>query len=402
MKLAYRAVDKAGKISTATIEAASTEEANEKLRQQGLFVTEIAVDTGDTADEMPVSRGAKQLKELALWSRQLCVLVRSGTPVAAALVAIERQTSEGPWRTVLTTLRNQVEEGASLSEAMGRHPEHFDDVCRSLVAGGESSGRLGEMLDRLAMLIRQQLKVRRTLVGSLVYPALLLFVGFAVTTVMLVFVLPRFEELFGSLNAPLPPTTTFLMGVSEIVRAYWWGIGLAAIALGVGAKVALSGPAGRRFVDAAAVRLPYIGAMVRSVATARISRLLGVMLEGRVPLLEALKLTRCSTGNVLYTDLMGEAVEAATRGEEISTVFARSPLINPSVSEAIRHGEANGQIGPILKDMADFLDEENEVIVRTAMSVLEPLILIGLGLVVGFIALSLFIPLFDLTSMAGT
>ena len=402
MKLAYKAVDKSGRVTADSIEAVSTREASDRLRQRGLFVTEIGESRADHCPAAPpVRRAARSVKSLALWTRQLCVLVRSGTPLAQALAAIERQTAAGPWKDVLVDLREKVEEGVALSEAMGRHAEVFDEVTRSLVAAGESSGQLGLMLDRVAMLSRQQLKTKRALTGAMIYPALLIGVGSVVTLVMLLAVIPRFSELFDSLNAGLPPTTRFLMVVSDGLRNYWWAIlvGLATVVLA--ARSYLSSAAGRRALDGWLVGAPYFGAVMRSVATARIARLLGVMLESRVPLLDALRLARHTTGNRLYADLMGKATEAATRGEPISGVFARSRLISPSVSEALRHGEQNAQIGPIMTDMADFLDEENEVIVKTAMTVLEPLILIALGFVVGFIALSLFIPLFDLASTAG-
>ena len=257
------------------------------------------------------------------------------------------------------------------------------------------------ILDRLARLVRQQLQTRRAIVGSMVYPALLIVVGLGVTLVMLLGVIPRFADLFASLNASLPPTTEFLVGVSNGFRAYWW-IALGVLVFGgVGLKIYISGDHGRRTIDLWATRVPYAGIVVRGFATARIARLLGVMLESRVPLLEALQLTQHATGNGLYADLIGTSLSAATRGEPISAVFSKSELIIPSVSEAMRHGEQNGQVGPILLDMADFLDEENQAILKTAMTMLEPLILIVLGFVVGFIALSLFIPLFDLTAQAG-
>lgn len=407
MKLAYQAVDKSGAVARDSIEASSPAEASEKLRQRGLFVTEIHEIEDDHDRHAPPSvhkprgRGGGGVKALAIWSRQLSVLVRSGTPLAPAMLAIENQVTPGPWRSTLAAVRTQVEEGTSLSEAMGRHRGTFDEVVQSLIAAGESSGQLGDMLERVSELIRQKLKVQRSILGALIYPLLLVMIGFVVTVVMLVGVLPRFGELFESLGTPLPPTTALLMSLSEVIRSYWWAMLLGVVAAGVGAYVLLSGAAGRRRFDEIVVRVPYVGNVIKSLCTARIARLMGVMLDSRVPLLQALQLTEHSTGNAQFAQLVRTAVDAATRGEQISEVFARSPLVSPTVSEAMRHGEQNGQIGPILEDMADFLDEENEVIVKTAMSMLEPLILIGLGVVVGFIALSLFIPLFDLTSTAG-
>jgi type II secretory pathway component PulF len=403
MRLAYHAVDRVGHPVRDVIDAASAMEARERLRHRGLFVTEIA-EAATAAPARPRERSRRRsgsVKALANWSRQLCVLVRSGTPLSPALQAIEEQTGPGAWRDVLADVRRCVEEGATLSDTMARHPEIFDDVFRSLVAAGESSGQLGQMLDRAATLARQQLKLRRTLAAAFVYPALLIVVGITVTLVMLLAVLPRFAELFDSLNAPLPATTHLLMSLSAALRSHWWAFLLGAATVVAAIRLATAGPAGRRRIDTLAIGCPCVGRIVRSIGTARIARLLGVLLESRVPLLQALELTARSAGNAHFAALMQTAVESATRGESISSAFTRSTLVNRAVAEAVRHGEQSGQVGPVLRDMADFLDEENEVIVKTAMNLLEPLILICLGVVVAFIALSLFIPLFDLTSTAG-
>jgi type II secretory pathway component PulF len=329
------------------------------------------------------------------------VLLRSGTPLAPALHAIEKQTAEGAWRGVLADLRERVEGGTPLSAALAAHPRHFDGVSENLIAAGESAGQLAAMLERLAAITRQQLKVRRALRGAMVYPALLLTVGAAVTVVMIMTVIPRFTQLFETLDAPLPPTTQLLVGLSDVMHSHWWAVLGGSAALIVALRLAGGSAGGRRLMDRCLVTLPLLGPLTRSLCTARIARLLGVLLESRVPLLQALRLTRRAAGNSLYAALVAEAEDAATGGEPISAVFARSPLMSPTVAEAIHHGEHNGQMGPILSDMADFLDEENEAVVKTLMSVLEPLILIGLGSVVGFIAFSLFMPLFDLTSMTG-
>jgi type II secretory pathway component PulF len=405
MKLAYKAYDKRGNVVVDHIDAASPAEARERLRRDGLFVSTLSEETRADRSQaggglVPSRRGART-RQLAVWTRQLSVLVRTGTPLAAAMASIERQVPTGPWRDVLADVRRRVEEGQTLSDAMGEHFGSFDDVSRSLVAAGESSGMLEEMLERVSAITRQQLKTRRTVVGALVYPALLLTVGAVVTLSMLLFVMPRFSKLFDSLGMPLPPVTEILMQVSVLLRSSWW-IGLIALAVvAIGGRFAVRTPSGRRATHTMLVRAPFVGGIVRSLATARIARLLGVLLESHVALLESIELTRRASTNLLYVDLMQDAEEAAIRGESISGVFSRSSLISPSVAEAMHHGERNGQIGPILTDMADFLDEENEVIVKSAMSILEPVILVILGVVVGFIALSLFVPLFDMTSMAG-
>lgn len=403
MKLAYSAYDKAGNAYADLIDAVDLTEARDKLRQRGLFVTRISEedDADPRVEQTQAPRGGAFLKELALWSRQLSVLVGSGTPLAKAMIAIERQATSDKWRSILADLRGKVEQGTPLATAMSHTPATFSGVVQNLIAAGESCGQLDVMLARVASITRQQLKIRRSLIGALVYPSLLIVVGIGVTTLMLVGVLPRFSGLFETLDVPLPPTTKMLVALSEVIRSYWWVISLLIMGAAVGLFFTIISPGSKRALDGFVIRLPYLGKIVQNLATAKIARLLGIMLESHIPLLEALQLTKQSTGNALYADLMANAEAAAVCGESISAVFAGSTLISPSVSEAVSHGEQNGKIGPILSDMADFLDEENDVVVKTAMNLLEPAILVLMGIVVGFIAVSMFLPLFDLTAMAG-
>ena len=334
-----------------------------------------------------------------MFSRQLAVLVRTGTPLAQSLDAIRRQVAPGPWRDVLNDLCRQIEGGSSLSEAMKQHPLCFDTVCQSLMAAGEAAGKLDSMLNRLADLTRQQLRIRRSIMGALIYPCLLATVGVVVVMVMIVFVLPRFAGLFETLDAPLPPTTQMLLTISGVLRSKWWMLLILAAITAAAGKYWLSTPVGRRTVDTWLVRLPYLGHFVRSLITARIATLLGVLLSSQVQLLEALRLTRRATVNTRYADLMRCAEEGVANGSPLSASFEGTYLINPSMTEAIRHGEESGQLAVVLTDMAEFMDEENEVVVRTLASIVEPIILIILGVVVAFLALSMFVPLFDLTSL---
>lgn len=413
MKFSYRAFDLAGKEHRDVVESPTITEAEETLRRGGLFVAEIAargltsnVQFGETRRwSGGLGFGGKgktaRLRDVSVFLRQLSVLVATGTPMVDAISALERQITPGEWRGVVEAMRKAIEEGRQLSDAMAQHPRYFDPVCRSLIAAGESGGQLDQMLVRLSQLVRQSLKIRSNLAGAMVYPSLLICVSIGVMGAMFGFVLPRFEGLFQTLEAPLPPTTKFLMGISVWVRSYWWALLGAMIAAGVGAKVWLATPAGRRWLHVMVVKLPQLGRVVRALATARIARVMGVLLTGKVPLLETLQLTREATGNLCYADLIAAAEDRVIRGENVSAAFAASRLVPASVTEAIRSGEKTGQLASVLTNIADYLDEDNEVVIRSLTSIIEPLILLALGLVVGFMAISMFLPLFDLTSGAN-
>jgi type IV pilus assembly protein PilC len=406
VKFAYQAVDGGGKVVNDTVEAADQSEAMDALRRQGLYVAEIRpAPAGGLSYVLPRKKSkrlsaGRRLKNMAIFTRQLAVLVQSGTPLVQALAALERQTKDPAWRDIVSSVRVKVEEGSTLSEAMADHPRAFDAVAQSLISAGESGGSFDVMLDRLAILSRKQLQVRTAIVGAMIYPSLLILVAIGVLALMLLFVLPRFAGLFETLDVELPPMTKFLMACSDALRSYWWALPPAVGGGVFAARYWLKTGNGRRSLDIAMLRLPAIGAIVRSFAVARIARVLGVLLAGKVPLLEALALARQTVSNFKYVDLVARAEEAVTRGSNVSTVFAATDLVSPALCEAIRAGEQSGQMGPLLLNIADFLDEENEVVVKSLTSILEPIILIVLGVVVGFVAMSMFMPLFDLTSAA--
>jgi len=406
VKFTYKAFDRAGRGVSDVVDAATAADASDVLRKRGLFVSEIrearaGAAVPSTEKRSPILGGNKRLKFVANFARQMTVLVGTGTTVVEAMQSLEQQATDEDWKRVLSGMRRRLEEGETLSSAMEAHPHYFDAVCRSLIAAGESGGKLDAMLERLSALTRQQVKIRTQVSGALVYPALLSCVGVAVMTLMIGFVLPRFEGLFKTLDAPLPPTTKMLMDLSKLLSMHWpWFLGCL-VAGGVGVFFWLTSGAGRVLVDKIMVRLPQVGDVTRSFATARIIRVLGVLIEGKVPMLDALRLTKAASGNSLYAALLERSEDIVTRGESLSAAWGSSDLIRGGVVEALRSGERTGQIAPVLLNMADFMDEDNEVLVKTLTGIIEPVILIAMGIGVGLVAISMFLPLFDLTAMQG-
>ncbi len=407
-KYSYQGYESSGTVKRGQVEAASSDEAREKLSRQGLFVTELTKAGSEAADEDARRGGArapwkimKRLSRLCEFSRQLSVLVSTGTPLVQALSAVERQASDDEWKAILRDLRERVEQGSSLAEAMMEHPVEFDALTHSLIAAGESAGNMPEMLKRLGGIARQRQKTMQTVMGAMLYPCLLIMVSFIVIVVMLVFVVPRFAGMFESLDAKLPSTTAFLLMLGDMIRAWWFVIVPVVVGVPIAIFFALSKPAGRRFADRAMVTLPVLGPVARSLSLARIARLLGTLLTSHVKLLEALELTRQACGNSLYRELLTSASAKVTTGEDLARVFTNNKLISPAFAETVRNGEQTGRLGEALTGLSVFMDEDNETAVKSLTSLIEPIILVVLGVVVGFVALSLFLPLFDLTASAG-
>lgn len=410
MKLAYNAVSASGTPVNDVLEASSVDEGMDILRGKGLFVTQIEPESESKARAKSLSKRSggfsmksktQRLKEVALFSRQLNVLVATGTPLADGLGALERQVKDEDFKTQIGLIREQVEHGATLYESLGRSPQYFDEVYRNIIKAGESAGALPTMLDRLAVLTRKQVQIRQQIGGALIYPCLLIFISIAVLAIMLTVVMPRFTGMFESLDVPLPATTQMLMAGSDILIQFWWAALLSVVGGVITLRYAMKSEAGKRTLDTLALKLPTLSSVTRAYATARIARLMGVLIECNVPLLETLQLVRNATGNMHYEKLMVRAEQTVVSGEAVSGPFGDEKLIEPALYEALRNGEQSGKMSMLMITVADFMDEENDTRLKALTSLFEPLILVFLGLMVGGIAISMFMPMFDLTATAG-
>jgi type IV pilus assembly protein PilC len=402
MNFSYEAYNGSGVIVKGVIESPSEQEATELLRSKSLFVTKITTGTVKTTRKRSSKKSKKiSSKTISVFARELAVLVSTGTPIIDAIASLQRQSKDETWVAILKDVQLHLESGDSFSTALLAHPTVFDAVFRSLVAAGESSGHLDVMLKRLAILTRRQAQIRSNILGAMMYPILLTGISIIVLGVMIGVVLPRFADLFDTLDTPLPPTTKFLMWLSDIMRGFWWII----LPVIVGSLIVsinwLKGEGGSNAIGNLALRAPKVGTIYRSFNTARITRLMGVLLEAHVPMLDSIHLTRESVSHRKYRDLLTDAEDAVTRGEAISLAFDQGGLIIPSVCEALRNGEQSGRLAEVLNNVSDYLDEENETVVKSLSSIIEPVIMIVLGIFVGIVAISMFLPLFDLTATAG-
>jgi type II secretory pathway component PulF len=401
MKWRYSGYDTSGAPKRGVIEASSEAGARDMLRERGVLVLEVSEEAGRAPAARRVRGPKGKLSDISQFMRHMSVLIASGTPLSEGVEAMAAQTRDEKFQQVLNRVRADIESGTPLSEAMTAHPGYFDEVCRAMVAAGESSGRLGDMLERIASLMRQKLAIRRAIVGAMIYPTILIGIGFIVVMVMLIMVFPRFEEMFESLDTPVPPSTQLCLWLSGVLRQWWW-----AILIGIGpaafvARSLLRQPSTFRALDRALLRAPKVGDIARSIASARLARMVSLLLESHLPLLDVLSLCSNSMRSPEYAALLSEAHDAAEAGQPISTVFEATDLLHGLVREGVKTGERTGKIGTMLGNVADFLEEENEATLKALSAIIEPLLLVTLGLIVGGIAVSMFLPLFDLTASAG-
>jgi len=401
MILTYDAIDAGGRPTTDSIEALNAREAVEQLRRRGLYVRKISEPrVAARANSNPRLSPSPRLplKLLVQVTRQMAMLLRSGSGLVPALSAIRRQMKNANHAALLGKLVNDLEDGLTLTDTLRKHPRTFDAVYCAIVAAGEASGTLTEMFERLSVIVGKRRAMRKKILGAMAYPALLIAMCFQIMLVLLFFVLPRFDAMFIQLGVETPATTKVLLSVSVVLRDYW-PLLLFTTAAFVGTAVwALTSSAGRQWLSNVQLVIPVVGRLRSRLIQGQIFRTMGMLLESRVDVLDTLDLVRESTRNRRFQKLFSDLQEAVTSGGRLSTAFEASTIVEPYICQAIYTGEDSGSLGASLSFCADMLDESNEELISMVTKLIEPLILIGMGVVVGGVAISLFVPLFDMTS----
>ena len=414
MIIQYQAIDASGSLVADTLAVEDATAAYSELTHRGL--TPVRIDAvkshsgrsgkvrqlvGGLARGKPADPARASRKALPFFTAQMAIMLETGTPVAAALAAMELQISCPHWRFLIKQLRQRVEEGTSLAAAMSHYPNAFESIYTNMIAAGEMSGNMTEVFRRLAQLARQADRLRSKIIAAMVYPALLTTIAVGVLSLLVFFVLPRFESVFEEMKVDLPGSTKALLAVSGLVRHNVILCILVGGVLIAGPVYWLRSQHAKRFIGRHCLRVPIVGPLVGSIHLTKIFRLLGLLIESSVPLLEALELTAAATKNYLYSQLVRNVRTHIVDGQPMYPVLQGSPLVPPAVAEMIHTGEENGRVAQVLALLADHLDDKNETKVATLTSIMEPLILILLGIVVATVALSLVLPMFDLSRITG-
>lgn len=402
MNLSYEAVDAAGSAVADVIDATDAAEAIERLRRRGLFVKKISeVEAAKATTARAPATLKLPLKLLVFLTRQLAILLKAGSALVPALQVIRRQLKKPAHEAMLRSLINDLEDGLPLADAMRKFPETFDPAYRAVVAAGEASATLPAMMERLASILVRRRALRNKILGAMTYPLVLLVMSINVVCGMMMFVVPRFAGMFKTIGVEIPWSTQFLLNVSGWLEQYWAIPAGAAIVLGVGLFLLLGSKPGRRVLVNVQTEIPLMKRLTGRLIQARIYRTLGTLIECRVGVLDALELSREITGNRRFRRLFDDIVEALTSGDRISSVLLRSDFIEPSLAYSIQTGEENGALGPSISYCADILEEENAELIAAMTRLVEPMILVVMGVVVGGVAISLFLPLFDVTAALG-
>lgn len=403
MIVAYEAIDAKGSRWRDSVEAADTRDAVEILRRRGLYVTR-AEEAGDGMKKTPTGgrrRGRTPrlpLNTLALVTRQLAMLLHSGSGVVPAISAVKRQMTKPHQEALMAQIISDLEGGLPLTDALRKHPRTFDPVYCAIVAAGEASGSLDSMFERLAKIVGKRRAMVRKLLGACAYPALLITMCTGILSVLTMFVLPRFAEMFDQLSVETPASTQLLLGFGATVRTYWYLVVSGVLAI-IGLVVwTVTSRSGKQWLTDIQLSIPIVGRLRCRLIQGQLFRTMGTLLESGVGILETLELARQATRNKRFQQLFTRLEDAVTAGNQLSTAFGDAKLIEPYICQAIRTGEDSGNLGGAMTYVADILDESNEELVNTVARLIEPVILIGMGFVVGGVAISLFLPLFDLTS----
>jgi type IV pilus assembly protein PilC len=405
MQFVYEAMTGDGRAIQESLEAASQRDAVETLHAKGLCVMRLeeARAAARSTGAAPSRFGGRAAKvgDLVVFTRQMKMLLESGSAMVPALATVEEQAAKPAFREIVRQIRERVEEGGNLSSAFAERPGLFKPVFCSMIAAGEATGTLPEAFARLSELARQQQQVRKQVIGAMVYPLVLLLMCLGLAAVLFGFVIPRFRLLFKNLDVALPFTTEIMFNLSDKLTAYWPVALGVLIGVAVAIYILLRNRHVRQKLDVLLLRVPLVGRLATRVLLGRVLRVWAAMLRSHVPLLEAIDHSKAAVSNAVMRRLVNRVHEAVASGGRVGRVLGDSPLVEPIVASAIATGEENGRLNESVEFVSSWLDEDNARLVAGAARLAEPLLLAFMGLVVGAAALGLFLPLFDIAAAGG-
>jgi general secretion pathway protein F len=403
----YTALDRAGKNVTGIIDADSTVAARQKLRASGKYPVQVQETTSRAKSEraagfsLPAFFNRVTPDDIHALTRQLSTLLNAGIPLIGALDALMEQSTSPPLKRIIAQIKESVNEGNSLTHSLAKHPKLFSNIYINMVRAGEASGSLDVVLDRLAEFGEHQQALKGRFQAALVYPIFMAIIGSGVLFFLLSFVVPNLTRVFTEMKQVLPLPTTILIWFSGFMRVYWWAILLVLVAIILGIKKFIKSPKGRYIWDGLKLRLPVIGQINRKIALSRFGRTLGSLLQSGVPLITSLQIVRNIVNNVLIGDVIDEAMEDIQAGKSLHLALSRSLWFPPVFRQMVSVGEQSGDLEGMLHKIADAYEREIETRITGMTALIEPIMILLMAVVVGFIVISILLPIFEMNQMIG-
>jgi type IV pilus assembly protein PilC len=390
--------DRTGKTHSGVLETESRTALVEQLWKRDFVVLSID-ERARHVSAWKLSSPKVKAEQLVIFSRQLATMVDSGIPITPALDILAEQMEDRGFRHTLKKVRDDITAGSGLSESIGRHPRVFSEFYVNMVRAGESSGRLDEILDRVAAYLEKVTALQRKVKASLFYPAFVSVLALAITSFLLIVIVPKFKEIFAALGGELPLATRLLLGLSEFLGRYLIFEAAAVVGLVVGFRLYINTPRGRVWFDRTALRVPVIGKLLQKVVIARFARTLATLTKSGVPILTSLEIVAKTSGNKVVEHAVMASRSSIKEGENIADPLAHSKVFPPMVTRMISVGEKTGELEKMLSKIADFYENEVDAAVTALTSLIEPLVIAVLGVIIGAIVIALFMPIFTISSM---
>jgi type IV pilus assembly protein PilC len=393
----YKGRSSAGVVS-GDVEADSRLAAVATLRAKGVVATQVQEKKARAAAAKRVG-GRVSDRELAVFTRQFSVMIDSGLPIAQALNILAEQSESKALRDVTAVVAKDIESGSTLAEAFRKYPKMFDDLFTNLVEAGESGGVLDVVLQRLSGYIEKAAALKSKVKSAMVYPVTIISVAVLVVVFMMIFIIPTFAKMFRDMGQELPLPTKIVLFLSDVIRGWFWAMGLGIAAFIYAFKKYYATDQGSMVIDTFALRIPVVGMLVRKVAVARFTRTLGTLISSGVSILEALRITARASGNRVVEKAVMAARAAVASGHNLAEPLRTAPVFPPMVVHMISVGETTGALDAMLSKIADFYEEEVDNAVGALTSLLEPLMIVFLGVCVGGIVVAMYMPIFKLVTL---
>lgn len=401
----YSVRDTSGKVQSGTLSSESLEAAAAILRGQGLRIVSVSPLAGGLDRDKfmqklaELNSGKPKASHILDFTTQLAVMMRAGINLRSALDGIGEQTSHAAFRKVVMQIKSDVEAGKPFSDGLSRHPKLFGKMYINMVRASEMSGSFSDMLDRIAAYIQQEMETRRMVIGAAIYPAVIGTMAVVVTVFLLTFVLPKFYVVFEGKEDILPWATKFLMGLSDFVVSQKWYLMIGAVAIFAGGFAFAKTEVGGFFVDKMKLRVPVLKTMFRALYISRSLQTMGQLINAGVPMLDTIAITGDISGNRLYKGMWKSVYSSVKQGKKVTAPLRKTKLLPMSVVQMIAAGEDSGKLGEVLDEVSEYYHKRLRESIKTVTGLIEPIMIIVMGTVVGFIAMAIILPIFKMSAI---